>query len=69
MANNTNGLVGFWIRGAYEAIRSWRRGFIRNSGAGELIELFLVASICSVLETWPETGFSRVVSYTWGIKK
>ena len=49
MANNTNGLVGFWIRGAYEAIRSWRRGFIRNSGAGELIELFLVASICSVL--------------------
>ena len=21
------------------------------------------------LETWPETGFSRVVSYTWGIKK
>ena len=22
-----------------------------------------------VLETWPETGFSRVVSYTWGIKK
>ena len=24
--------------------------------------------IC-VLEIWPETGFSRVVSYTWGIKK
>ena len=22
-----------------------------------------------VLEIWPETGFSRVVSYTWGIKK
>ena len=22
-----------------------------------------------ILETWPETGFSRVVSYTWGIKK
>ena len=21
------------------------------------------------LEIWPETGFSRVVSYTWGIKK
>ena len=21
------------------------------------------------LETWPETGFSRVVSYTWAIKK
>ena len=23
----------------------------------------------AALETWPETGFSRMVSYTWAIKK
>ena len=27
------------------------------------------ALLGKALEIWPETGFSRVVSYTWGIKK
>ena len=39
----------FQIRGSYEALRIWRRGLIRNSEAGELLELFLVAAVCSVL--------------------
>ena len=29
----------------------------------------LAAAVGLALEIWPETGFSRAVSYTWGIKK
>ena len=28
-----------------------------------------LGNVADTLEIWPETGFSRVVSYTWGIKK
>ena len=28
-----------------------------------------IPTVVVILETWPETGFSRVVNYTWGIKK
>ena len=37
------------IRGSYEALQGWRHGLTRNSEAGELLELFLVAAVCSVL--------------------
>ena len=33
----------------YEAFQGWRRGLVRNSAAGELLELFLVAAVASVL--------------------
>ena len=33
----------------YEALHGWRHGLTRNLAAGELIELFLVAAVCSVL--------------------
>ena len=37
------------IRWPYEALQGWRHGLTRNSEAGELLELFLVAAVCSVL--------------------
>ena len=37
------------IRWPYEALQGWRQGLARNSDAGELLELFLVAAVCSVL--------------------
>ena len=37
------------IRYPYEALQGWRHGLTHNSEAGELLELFLVAAICSVL--------------------
>ena len=38
-----------WVRSPREAFQGWRRGLTRNSEAGELLELFLVAAVCSVL--------------------
>ncbi len=38
-----------WIRSPREAFDGWRRGLARNAEAGELLELFLVAAVCSVL--------------------
>ena len=51
------GAVAYRIREAaqrpaatgYEAFQGWRRGLVRNSAAGELLELFLVAAVASVL--------------------
>ena len=37
------------VRESYEALHGWRHGLTRNSEAGELLELFLVAAVCSVL--------------------
>ena len=40
-----------------------------RNAAASTINSVPAARILDRLETWPETGFSRVVSYTWGIKK
>ena len=37
------------LRRRYGSFQRWRRGLVRNSEAGELLELFLVAAIASVL--------------------
>ncbi len=44
-----NASAMFRIRAGCEALRGWRRGLVHNSDAAELIELFLVAAVCSVL--------------------
>ena len=38
-----------WIRRPHEPLQGWWSGLTRNSEAGELLELFLVAAVCSVL--------------------
>ena len=37
--------------------------------ASQRLDLDFLLPEITLLETWPETGFSRVGSYTWGIKK
>ncbi len=64
------------MKDSYAALLGWRRGLIRNSDAGELLELFLVAAVCAVLGIraflaaagYPQIGGSglHIAHMLWG---